>query len=84
MVYIDDILVFSKDLEEHYHHLYQVFTKFLEQGLIISKRKVILAQEYIECLGLKIGKGKVKLQPHISTSWEDKIVNDITSRDDKA
>mgnify|MGYP004717413989 CR=1 FL=1 len=48
LLYIDDILVFSKNLDEHYEHLYIVFNDFLQIGLIISKKKIELANEYIE------------------------------------
>ena len=48
LLYIDDILVFSKNLDEHYEHLYIVFNDFLQIGLIISKKKIELANEYME------------------------------------
>lgn len=65
LVYRDDILVFSKNLDEHYEHFYLVLNKFLKNGLIISKKKIELAKEYIEFLGMKIKKGKIKLQDHM-------------------
>ncbi|GLT29446.1 hypothetical protein SLA2020_043150 [Shorea laevis] len=40
LVYIDDILVFSKTETEHIKHLQVVFTEFLKNGLIISKKKM--------------------------------------------
>ncbi|GLT32336.1 hypothetical protein SLA2020_070100 [Shorea laevis] len=65
LVYIDDILVFSKTETEHIKHLQVVFTEFLKNGLIISKKKMELSKEYIEFLGMRIGQGKIQLQDHI-------------------
>ena len=88
LVYIDDILVFSRTQEEHYKHLRIVFQLFIENGLIISKKKMELCKEiiskkkmelckeYIEYLGVRIGKGKIQLQPHIAQKileFPDKI-----------
>ena len=62
IVYIDDILVFSKTKEEHVSHLKLVFVEFIKHGIIISSKK---AQIFRKNLGTKIGQGKIKLQPHI-------------------
>ena len=64
LVYIDDILIFSQNLEEHYDHLLIVFNEFVNCRLIISKKKMELFIKYIEFLGMKIGKRKTKLQEH--------------------
>ena len=64
-VYIDDILVFSKNKKKHIGHLQIVFKKFEEQGIIISKSKMQLFQQTIEFLGVIIGNDKILLQPHI-------------------
>jgi hypothetical protein len=50
-VYIDDIFVFSKSIEEHERHLLQVFTKLREAQLYLSCKKVELYVESVECLG---------------------------------
>ncbi|KAL4561928.1 hypothetical protein LXL04_034112 [Taraxacum kok-saghyz] len=50
IVYIDDILIF----------------KFIRHGLIISKKKMQLFKIYIDFLGVNIGEGKIRLQPHIA------------------
>ena len=66
-VYIDDILVFSKNKEEHTQHLKQVFNLFSKYGIVISKKKMELYTKFIKFLGVEIGNGEVKLQPHIAT-----------------
>ena len=65
-VYIDDILVFSKNKKQHIGHLQIVLKKFEEHGIIISKIKMQLFQQTIEFLGVIIGDGKILLQSHIS------------------
>ena len=75
-VYIDDILVFSKNKKKHIGHLQIVLKKFEEYGIIISKSKKQLFQHTIEFLGVIIGNGKILLQPHISEkflTFPDKI-----------
>ena len=66
IVYIDDILVFSKNKREHRGHLQILFSEFIKHGLIVNKKKMMLFKEYIEFLGVNIGKGKIELQPHIA------------------
>ena len=65
LVYIDDILVFSRTHADHYDHLSIVFSEFLKNGISISKKKMELSKDYIDFLGMKIGNGKIKLQEHI-------------------
>ena len=66
LVYVDDILVFRKDMKEHLGHLQTVFRFFVSNGIIISKKKIELCKNYINFLGITLGEGKVKLQPHIA------------------
>ena len=66
VVYIDDILVFSKNKKQYIGHLQIVLKKFEEHGIRISKSKMQLFQQIIEFLGVIIGDGKILLQPHIS------------------
>ena len=75
-VYIDDILVFSKNKNKHIEHLQIVSKKFEEHGIIISKSKMQLFQQTIEFLEVIIGNGKILLQQHISKKiliFPDKI-----------
>jgi hypothetical protein len=50
-VYIDNIFIFSKNIEKHKGHLLQVFTKLREAQLYLSCKKVELYVERVECLG---------------------------------
>ena len=39
IVYIDDILIFSRTREEHIGHLKLVFAEFIKHGIIISSKR---------------------------------------------
>lgn len=64
-VYIDDILVFSKNKEQHYQHLIVMLKICEEYGLVLSPTKMKVAVTEIDFLGATIGEKKIKLQPHI-------------------
>jgi hypothetical protein len=48
---MDDIFIFSTSIEKHEEHLRQVFTKLREAHLYLSKKKVKLYMDSVECLG---------------------------------
>ena len=50
-VYIDDKLIFSKSVEEHYLHLKSVFDRLAYYGLFVNRRKCIFGVEHIQFLG---------------------------------
>ena len=39
ILYLDDILIYSKDLEEHHNHVRQVLQKLLENNLYVKLPK---------------------------------------------
>jgi hypothetical protein len=71
LVYIDDLLVFSRDVNEHKKHLEEFYSFVFKHGLVLSKApdKFVICQTSIEYLGLYISQGKVQLQPHILKSF---------------
>ena len=66
LVYVDDILVFSKAIKEQLGNLQTDFRLFVSNGIINSKKKIKLYKNYINFLGITLGEWKVKLQPHIA------------------
>ena len=57
IVYIDDILIFSKSIEDHWKHL-EIFVKIIKhKGLVVSATKINLFQDKIRFLGHNIYKG---------------------------
>lgn len=63
MVYIDDIIVFSKNIQDHIYHLEQVFTLLLDAGLKIKIQKCKFARSEVEYLGHIVSKEGVKVDP---------------------
>ena len=60
IVYIDDILVFSKTLESHFKHLHTFKQIIIQNGLVISKPKISLFQTNIRFLGHNISQGSIE------------------------
>ncbi|CAF0823357.1 unnamed protein product [Didymodactylos carnosus] len=50
-VYLDDIVVFSRSIEEHVQHLYQVLECLLQNNLKLNPPKCTIAQPKIDYLG---------------------------------
>lgn len=59
-VYMDDLLVFSKTLDEHIEHLRDVFHRIRQFGLKLSEEKTVLGQDQINFLGHTISKDGVR------------------------
>ncbi|KAL0435501.1 UNVERIFIED_CONTAM: Enzymatic polyprotein [Sesamum radiatum] len=70
-VYIDDILIASKNMKDHIKHL-EIFSDAChKEGLVLSEKKATIAVNKIEFLGILIDETGIKLQEHIV----DKIRN---------
>ena len=54
LIYLDDMIVFSRTKEEHLHHLQVVFGQFLEHGLKLKPSKCHFLQDKITFLGHEI------------------------------
>jgi hypothetical protein len=63
LVFVDDILVYNKTLEEHIHHLQQVFDILHHHKLLLKKNKCSFAQQNLEYLGHIIGVNGVSTDP---------------------
>ena len=54
LIYLDDVIVFSRTEEEHLHRLWVVFARFLEHGLKLKPSKCHFLQDEITFLGYEI------------------------------
>lgn len=62
VVYLDDIVVYSRTLEEHIEHLREVFKVLRENELYIKKEKCSFAKPEVLFLGHKIKDGKLMME----------------------
>ena len=60
IVYIDDVLIFSNSIEEHFKHLKNFQKIVRDNGLVISATKIKLFQTNIRFLGFDIYQGQIK------------------------
>ena len=66
IIYIDDILLFSKDMESHAKLLDQFFQLANQYGIMFSEKKIHLAHQEIDFLGMRFSQGSYQPQPHIA------------------
>ena len=67
-VYIDDILIASNNLDEHYEDLKTVCSILEKHGMVINRAKCILAVSEVEFLGYKVNKNGI-------TPLQDRVVD---------
>ena len=73
VVYLDDIVVYSRTQEEHIEHLREVFKVLRENKLYIKKEKCSFAMSEVLFLRHKIKDGKLMIEDckvHAIQEWE--------------
>ncbi|MFN9910692.1 MAG: reverse transcriptase family protein, partial [bacterium] len=64
--YLDDIIIASRDEQEHLEHLREVFSRLREAGLVINAEKCVFAATAVEFLGHKVTAASVEpLRSHV-------------------
>lgn len=63
LVYLDDVIIFSKSFEEHLDHLKQVLERFRSVGLKLQPKKCTFAQKEVKYLGHIVGQDGVSTDP---------------------
>ncbi|RDX88409.1 hypothetical protein CR513_30009, partial [Mucuna pruriens] len=60
LVYLDDVLIFSKNINQHIEHLEKFIDIIKENGLVVSEKKIKIFQTKIRFLGFEIYQGTIK------------------------
>jgi len=63
IIYMDDILIFSKDLEEHHIPVKKVLQRLEEEDLFLKPEKCFFEKSSIEYLGMIISQDKIQMDP---------------------
>ena len=71
LVYIDDILVFSKFIEQPKDDILAITQSCVDHGIILEKNKYIYAEQEIEFLGLEIKARQIILHKYILKKIEN-------------
>ena len=61
LIYVDNILLFSKEADSHEKLLTQFYNLVKSQGVMLLEEKVVIGQSSIEFLGMTISDGKYTL-----------------------
>jgi len=61
LVYLDDVIVFSRTVEEHITHLDEVFGLLSRAGVSLKASKCFLFHEEVEYLGHIVGRGHIRV-----------------------
>ncbi|KAL0385853.1 UNVERIFIED_CONTAM: RNA-directed DNA polymerase [Sesamum radiatum] len=71
VVYLDDIVIYSRTLAEHVEHLRQVLARLREYELYAKVSKCSFAQETISFLGHIVERGRIRMDPKKVQAIED-------------
>ncbi len=83
-VYIDDVLIYSKTLEEHLEHIEKVLRKLIEVGLKLKPEKFHFIRKEVGFLGHVITPDGLKTSQQHNNSCSPKIPNARVSESSQA
>jgi hypothetical protein len=61
--YLDDILIYSKDVEQHERDVKEVLNRLRKYSLFVKLEKCLFSQSEVPFLGFIIGSGHIKMDP---------------------
>ena len=79
IVYIDDVLIFSKSIYEHWKYLNSFLSIIKINGLVVSSPKIKLFQTKIRFLGYNIYEGKISPIDRV-IKFADKFLDEILDK----
>lgn len=62
VVYLDDILIYSKNLEQHRQHVKMVLQALREAKLLVNPAKSEFKKEEVHYLGYVVSAGKIQME----------------------
>lgn len=71
VVYLDDILIYSKDITEHSTHVKQVLTALRKAELLVKLEKCVFSSTSIDFLGYIISTDGIKMDPRKVSAVQD-------------
>ena len=74
LVYLDDVIVFSKTFEEHLERLDKVLTRLAQHGLKIKREKCSFLQKAVSYLGYVVSSNGISTDPDKITVVENRPV----------
>jgi hypothetical protein len=60
-VYLDDVCIYNRTLEEHLEHLRLVLQRFKQEGLKLRLKKCFFGLQEMEYLGYTVSAGKISV-----------------------
>jgi len=81
IVYIDDVLIFSQSIEEHWKHLYKFLQIVKTNGLVVSAKKIKLFQTNIRFLGYNIFQSQINPIDRViqfANKFPDEILDNLS------
>src|SRR5204862_7601863 len=61
--FLDDIIIYSRTLEEHKQHVMEVLEQLRKVSLYLKRKKCQFHKMEVEFLGVIIGHGTIRLDP---------------------
>jgi hypothetical protein len=77
IVYIDDVLIFSKSIEKHWKHLNSFLEVIKVNGLVVSATKIKLFQTNIRFLGYNIHQSKISPISRVIQFAENSLIKSL-------
>lgn len=71
LVYLDDVLIYSRSFSEHLKHLEEILSRFQSSGLKLNPSKCCLARDQVTFLGHVVSKNGIHPDPRNVKSVQD-------------